>query len=113
MYQKNILMDREYAKIRCRLLIPKTCVENIPQLIFALLFFFSDPLKESVMNDSNSPFKSLKELAIINLAKSLLSWILVSNSFATYLHILENFSVGALGRVLVALSNLAFMMSRI
>ena len=113
MYQKNILMDREYAKIRCRLLIPKTCVENIPQLIFALLFFFSDPLKESVMNDSNSPFKSLKELAIINLAKSLLSWILVSNSFATYLHILKNFSVGAVGRVLVALSNLAFMMSRI
>ena len=69
-YQNDILMAREYTKIRCMSSIPKICLENIPQLIFALLLFSSDPLKESIMNDNDSPFKSFKELAIVNVIKS-------------------------------------------
>ena len=112
-YHKGILIDKEYAKIRCMFVIPKICLENIPQLIFALLLFFSDPLKKSVLNDNNSPFKSFRELAIINVSKSFISLILVSSSFATYLNVLKNFTIGIQGRVTIALSNMAFIMSRV
>ena len=113
LYQENILMDKEYGKIRLMLLIPKTCLENIPQLIFALFLFMSDPLKESVIKDDSSPFKSVEELALINLTKSFISLVLVSNTFTAFLNIIKDFSLSVSGSIAISLSNLAFIISRV
>ena len=72
----------------------------------------SDPLKESVIKDDSSPFKSLKELALINLTKSFISLVLVSNSFTTFLNI-QDFALTVSGSIAITFSNLYFIISHI
>jgi len=112
-YQKEQMVAHEYHKVFIKFSIIKIVTENVPQQALALLFYFSDPLTNNVLQDSSSPFSDFKQLAAVVLAKSFLSLLAVSWSITTFYNSQKHFDLGIIGRILISFSNLLFMVSRV
>jgi len=112
-FKQNELIDSKFGQILNQLAISKTILENIPQLIIAVLFFLSDPLKDNVIDSNNSVFQDLKTLASFVLFKSILAFSQKSWTLTKYYNSTKGDAFGIVEMLLITASNLFFVMSRV
>ena len=106
-HQEQDLVEKEYKKVLCSFLIPKACLENLPQLLIAVLFYFSIPLQNNVTESFD-----FQNLAFLSFLKSVVSIGLVARVLASFQNILKQRSLGITALLVIILSNLFFLLSR-
>ena len=106
-HQVQEILEKEHQKILSNFLVPKACLENLPQLIIALSFYLSIPLQNNVTESFD--FQNLAFLAFL---KSMVSFVIVSKVLTSFQNILKHHSLGITAFLAITLSNLLFLVSR-
>ena len=107
-HQLQEILEKEHQKILCNFLVPKACLENLPQLIIAFSFYLSIPLQNNVTESFD-----YHNLAFLACLKSIITFVMVSRVLTSFQNIQKHHSLGITAFLAITLSNLLFLLSRV